>query len=150
MADETAGGTPAITHDVRRAAFKAGREAWKHMYPGIGEDRVVDLIIGNVLDTVAAAALAGDAVLDGHAVVKLPRPDAVDTEGDPLWWVGDVKYGAAVIAYCDANGDPCLRVADGEDESADEVESYAAVLLSGVRESRRLAAEFAEGGEPRG
>lgn len=36
---------------------------------------------------------------------------------------------------------------DGEDDPADEVERYAAVLLSGVRESRRLVAEFAQAAE---
>lgn len=82
-------------------------------------------------------------------VVRLPRPDGVDTVGDPLWWVGR-DDGAAVIAYCDADGEAMLRLPDGDDAPADEAERYAAALLSGVRESRRLAREFAEGGEPRG
>lgn len=91
------------------------------------------------------------AALSGRQVVEPPAPDDTDNEGDPLW---DLGGNMAVIAYCDADGHPMVRMPDGEDEDPEWVELYATVLLAATRESRRLAAEFADtapaGGEARG
>lgn len=45
---------PLLPDDVRQKAFAAGRAEWANFYPGIGDDAVVDLIVGKVLDLVAA------------------------------------------------------------------------------------------------
>lgn len=83
-----------------------------------------------------------DALHPDYAVLKLPKPNGTDNEGDPLWRVG--PFSEVVIAYCDTDGDPMLRLPNGEDEPARWVERYAAVLAAGVRASRQLAAAFAE------
>lgn len=81
------------------------------------------------------------AALQRRQVITPPEPDDTDNEGDPLW---DLGGNMAVIAYCDTDGHPMVRMPDGDDEDPEWVELYATVLLAAARESRRMAAEFAE------
>lgn len=91
---------------------------------------------------IQAAVNAGVKIVPpGCAVVELPEPDDTDNEGDPLW---DLGGNQVVIAYCDADGHPMIRLPDGEDAAPEWVELYAAVLAAGVRTSRELADAFAE------
>jgi hypothetical protein len=91
----------------------------------------------------AAARAAVATFVGDRAVTALPKATDTDNEGDPLW---DLGGNDVVIGYCDADGHPIIRLPDGDDAAPEWVELYAATLLAAARESRRLAAEFAENG----
>ena len=84
-----------ITDDTRRAAFAAGRAEWAGFYPGIGDDAVVDLIIGKVLDIVAGVPV-GSTASAGALVSPGQTTDHADLSVSPV--TDDmVKRGAAAL-----------------------------------------------------
>lgn len=89
----------------------------------------------------AAVRAAITTFVADRAVIALPKPDDTDNEGDPLW---DLGSGQVVIAYCDTDGHPMIRLPDGEDVDPEWASLYATVLAAGVRASHVLAAAFAE------
>jgi predicted Rossmann fold nucleotide-binding protein DprA/Smf involved in DNA uptake len=125
-----------VTDEMVEAAAEALWKAETSPHTSVRWDSPLLVAVRDRKRTFARAALS--AALADRVVVAPPPPDDTDGDGDPVWLLGD---DAAVIAYCDVDGVPQVQQPI-DNMSADETERYAAVLLAGVRESRRLAAEY--------